>query len=267
MYLTIGLIIGLLLGLTGAGGSVFAVPLLVLLVGLPVAEAMGLSLGAVAFAAICGSLMQWRKNTVIVAPTVILGLGGMFSAPAGRWLSTRMPEPVLLAGFCFMAVIIAAWMWFTAERGKVLRSYIEPQPDAPRFICRLNSSGQCILSPECVGSLMGFSLGIGFLSGLFGVGGGFMIVPTLLFLSCATMQQAVGSSLLVIAVVSSTGFVSHLLLSPQAHLAALLWLILGSSGGMILSALISGKIAGSLLQKVFAIALVWISIVVLMWRV
>jgi uncharacterized protein len=100
---------------------------------------------------------------------------------------------------------------------------------------------------------------VGLLSGLFGVGGGFLIVPLLLILSPVSMAQAVSTSLLIIAVVSSSGFISHLAMSTENN-----WLMFGlvAAGGvlgMMLGQAISHKIANALLQKIFAVSLLAVS--------
>ncbi|MBL4868452.1 MAG: TSUP family transporter [Pseudomonadales bacterium] len=68
----IGSIIGLVLGLTGAGGSVFAVPLLMLMLSLPVADAMGVALGAVSITALYGVIIRWRKRQFLFLPALLL---------------------------------------------------------------------------------------------------------------------------------------------------------------------------------------------------
>jgi len=65
MVLLIGVVIGLVLGLTGAGGSIFAVPLLILLLSLPVNEAVGIALGAVSISALYGTVNNWRYNSIL----------------------------------------------------------------------------------------------------------------------------------------------------------------------------------------------------------
>jgi len=81
MSVLIGLVIGLVLGLTGAGGSIFAVPLLMLLLGLPINDAIGIALGAVAVSALIGTLSNWRAQYILWIPAISLGLGGALVAP------------------------------------------------------------------------------------------------------------------------------------------------------------------------------------------
>ena len=98
--------------------------------------------------------------------------------------------------------------------------------------------------------------GIGFLSGIFGVGGGFMIVPALLWLWHFSPQQAVGTSLLVIALVSTSGFASFVWTNPDVNRDLLFLLASGGMVGMILGILTSKRLAGPTLQKVLSLAMV-----------
>lgn len=83
MLLLIGILIGLMLGLTGAGGSVFAVPLLIVIAGLDIHQAIGLSLLAVAASAIFGSIRYGKWQQVLWLPTIMLSVSGMAIVPVG----------------------------------------------------------------------------------------------------------------------------------------------------------------------------------------
>ena len=111
MSVLIGLIIGLVLGLTGAGGSIFAVPLLMLLLGLPINDAIGIALGAVAVSALIGTLSNWRAQYILWVPALSLGLAGALVAPIGKYLGSQLSPTMLLMGFCLLAFIIAGIMW------------------------------------------------------------------------------------------------------------------------------------------------------------
>jgi uncharacterized membrane protein YfcA len=136
-----------------------------------------------------------------------------------------------------------------------------PDPD---LLCKLSTSGQFQLRPRCLSGLIIGGALVGLLSGLFGVGGGFLIVPLLLILSPISMAHAVSTSLLIIAVISSSGFISHLALSTSND-----WQLLGlaASGGvlgMIIGQAISHKITGARLQQIFAVSLLIVSLVTLL---
>lgn len=272
MLVLIGTVIGLVLGLTGAGGSVFAVPLLMLVAGLPINTAVGISLGAVATSTLYGSMrIAFSKKgarKILWLPGAILAGTGAVTAPLGKWLGLQMPATLLLLGFSVLASVIALRMWLSASRhpdaAKVVRAGNYADTPDPDLLCKLSTSGQFQLRPRCLSGLIIGGALVGLLSGLFGVGGGFLIVPLLLMLSPISMAQAVSTSLLIIAVISSSGFISHLALSTSND-----WQLLGlaASGGvlgMIIGQAVSHKITGARLQKIFAVSLLLVSLVTLL---
>ncbi len=269
MLLAIGILIGLMLGLTGAGGSVFAVPLLVL-AGMPIQDAIGVSLGAVAMTTLYGSIrnrLQKQTPSVLWKPGIILALSGVALAPLGKWLSLQLNPLWLTTGFITLALLIAIRLWLKAARDpqstQIVRAGNFSAVESPALLCNLNPSGQFMLRPRCVGGLLIGGLFTGFLSGLFGVGGGFLIVPLLLALSAVTMAQAVNTSLLIIALISGSGFISHLVFVQGIDWVAFGYLALGGLIGMLLGQLLSQKIANAWLQKLFSVGLVIISILML----
>ncbi|HNG59940.1 MAG TPA: sulfite exporter TauE/SafE family protein [Cellvibrionaceae bacterium] len=265
MLLLIGLAIGLILGLTGAGGSVFAVPLLMLLAGTPMLEATGIALGAVAAASLFGSLRNRASGMILWVPGLLLAATGMLSAPIGKWLALQTPPQVLILSFNALAVLIALRMGYSAavnpEQAQVVRASVHPPVAPGGALCPLSPSGQFQLRLPCVsGLLMGGAL-VGLLSGLLGVGGGFLIVPLLLALSPIGMPQAVSTSLVVITLVSSAGFISHLTLHQPLDWSLLGLITLGSLLGMALSQGLAKKIANARLQKLFAASLIAVALI------
>ncbi len=269
MLLLIGIVIGLVLGLTGAGGSVFAVPLLMLIGSLPISDAIGISLGAVAVSTLYGSLRNLRNNTSLWVPVSILAGTGTLAAPLGKWLGTQLPQPWLMIGFNILALVIATRMLINArsnpEATKIVRSAQLSESQNAKLLCNLSTNGQFELGPRCISGLAVGGLITGFLSGLFGVGGGFLIIPLLLFLSQISMTQAVSSSLVIITLVSSAGFITHLLLNAHSGVAmlwALLgWVALGAILGMLGGQWLCRFIAGPRLQQLFALSLIVVSLV------
>jgi len=263
MSILIGIFIGLVLGLTGAGGSIFAVPLLILLLDLSVDEAIGIALGAVAVSAIMGTMSNWQTRTILWVPALAVGLGGALMAPLGKYLGSQLPPPVLLIGFCALAFCIASLMWRQAvsapEQASVVRSGQFNGDDYIAPICRFTQSEQFNLSSKCLFALIFCGLIVGLLSGLFGVGGGFLIVPALLYITQVSMRQAVATSLLIISVVGTSGFVSFALASGHFDWELLLRVCTGGVFGMIAGRLVAHNIAGVLLQKIFSIALLLVA--------
>jgi len=192
VVLDIGLVIGTLLGLLGGGGSILAVPALVYGVGLPLAEAVPTSLlvvGISSAAAVVPRLrqVQWRLAAIFSAT-------GASAALAGTYLNRLLDPSVVLLGFA--AVMVAAAV-------RMLRS-----SDGVGGSCALPSGG--VHWRSCLPKAAASGIAVGFLTGLFGVGGGFLIVPALTLLLGLPMITAAATSLVVIVANSAAAFSAHL---------------------------------------------------------
>lgn len=255
MTVVIGALIGLVLGLTGAGGSVMAVPLLMGVLGLSLSMSAGLSLGAVALAAVFGVLLRWRRKEVVWPLVAVTGTGGMLLAPVGQWLSVRLPETFLVASFALLVGVVAIRMWRQAtldpESTRVVRAGGLLSDETATVACSLSPSGRFEWRWPCMQRLLLAGAVTGLLSGLFGVGGGFVIVPMLVLISGLAMPQAVATSLAVIVLVSGSGFASFLWLQP---LPGLFWPLAGGAlVGMLAGSGLGRFIAGPRLQRMFVV--------------
>ncbi len=256
MALFVGVVIGVVLGLTGAGGSVFAVPLLINLLDLSMQQAAGLSLGAVAVSALFGVILKLRTGHIEWLPAIVFACLGSIGAPLGSWLGRQLDEQVLLVGFAVLVVIVATRMWIQAssrpEETKVVRADRETG-DGKLAICKMNEGKKFQIGLPCVLGMSAGALSTGVLSGLFGVGGGFLIVPILLALTNISIRQAVATSLVVIACVGSVGFVNFVAFGSDVDTNVLALLAVGGVLGMAAGVFTSRYLAGPLLQKIFAI--------------
>lgn len=247
MEFVIGVILGFLLGFTGAGGSVFAVPLMMLLLGMSVNEAMGTALGAVAISALYG--MATRYRDIAWRQGLMLSAAGVVMAPLGRWLSFRVDERWLLTGFCLLAAFISVVMWRQAgavSGFRIIRVFgPSPRMFQPHSLCCELGLPQKPAGPP--GQRWQITLGglvIGLLSGLFGVGGGIFIVP---FLNCIIrlpLDAAIATSIFVIAVVSSVGYGSHIALFQQSDPVLLIKIV-----GAGIVGLMAGQRMGASISK------------------
>ena len=258
--LLLGMAIGLVLGLTGAGGSVLAVPLLMMLLKLPMATASGLSLAAVSLAAGLGVVLRWRSGYIQWWLVGVLALTGSLLTPVGQALGRMLPETGVLVAFVGLSVAIGLRMWQQAtqqpEATRVLRAGTSALATEAAPVCRLSGEPLYRQSP-CLVRLLLAGAATGLLSGLFGVGGGFVIVPLLVLFTGIGMLSAVATSLGVISLVSATGFVSFLLTGTHDW-PQLLWLLIGASAGMALGSVLAPRVAGPGLQQGFAV-LVWLT--------
>ncbi len=266
MALAVGIIIGVVLGLTGAGGSVFAVPLLMNLLGLSMQQAVGLSLGAVAASALFGVFLKWRTGHIEWLPALVFAVLGSVGAPVGGWVNRQVDERLLLVGFALLVVLVAIKMWRQASlnpsQARIVRADTVQGSDN-EAVCLMNQGRKFSIGFPCVMGMSAGAITTGFLSGLFGVGGGFLIVPILLALTNISIRQAVATSLVVIAVVGSVGFGNFIFFGNSVDTHTLVLLALGGVVGMSLGVFASRYIAGPVLQKLFAALMVVILIVTL----
>lgn len=189
----LGLVIGVLLGLLGGGGSILAVPALVYGAGVPLSAAVPMSLLVVGISSGAALLPRLRHGQVAWRIAGVFGAAGAGAAFAGAAVNRLLDPRVVLVGFAAIMVVAAVQMLReqTAEGGD----------------CALPGGG--VNWRGCLPKAIGSGVVVGFLTGLFGVGGGFLIIPALVLLLGLPMTVAVGTSLLVIVINSAAGFAAH----------------------------------------------------------
>ena len=265
LSLLFGAIVGLSLGLTGGGGAIFAVPMLVYGLGMGTREAVGISLASVGVTSFVGFLGRWRTGQVEIRTGLLFAMAGMVGAPVGSWLAGLIPETLLLTLFAFLMLFVAYRMWSKAvsDSRPVVTACPVQNPDEDGPSCRRDENGNLLLTSRCARLLLLVGLLTGVLSGLFGVGGGFVIVPALVLFSGMAIHHAIGSSLLVITLVSISGVASHLYAGRVIPLEITTWFVAGGVGGMIVGTQISRRLSGPTLQKGFAVAILAVAAFVL----
>jgi uncharacterized protein len=260
--IVIGTLIGFLLGITGAGGSVFAVPLLIFGLNIPVETAVACSLGAVAVSALLGGISHWRAGSVLWMPALTISLAGMLTAPLGKWLNGIFPSTLVLTGFALLATLIAVRMWRTASHATVLKNMWPSSEEAQDtdLSCRFNPGGKMEFKPRCLMAMSAGGLLVGLLSGLFGVGSGFLIVPLLQYQTGVAMRVASGTSLVSIALISSVGFASYALEPGVLNMNLLLSLTLSAAIGVFLGITLTRHLNSAILQRSFAMIMVILAV-------
>jgi hypothetical protein len=240
LSLAFGLLVGTSLGLTGGGGSIFAVPLLLYGLSVPVGTAMGLSLATVGITAGFGALLRLWHGEVEIKAGVLFALGGMITAPLGTTLGRLLPPTVLLSAFALLMLYVGWRMW----RGRGAEDGIQES----RCVAR----GPGKFGPECYARLGGGGAAAGLLSGLFGVGGGFIVVPALLYVTGMSIHRAVATSLLVIFLISISGVTAHVLHGQLFPMPLSALFLAGGCAGMLAGSGLRSKLSGPALQKIFA---------------
>jgi len=273
LSLVCGAIVGFSLGLTGGGGAIFAVPLLVYGLEVDSRQAVGVSLITVGATALFGFVERARGHMVELPTGLLFAVAGMITAPLGAWLSRRLPEPLLLVLFgCLMLVIAlrmwltsARWTWSRKDRRKAQYGSESPTRAEPAgsAACRRDAAGKLALTSRCALRLTLVGLAAGVLTGLFGVGGGFIIVPALVAFSGMNLQRAIGTSLLVITLVSLSGIASHFLAVGTVPWTLTGMFLAGSLAGLVAGSRLASRLAGPRLQQVFATAIVLVGVFVL----
>lgn len=200
-----GLATGLVLGLFGSGGSIIALPALLYLLHVEPKSAIAMSLGVVAVTATVSALDSWRRGLVDAKIALVFGLFGVAGTFAGARLGLLTPVVIQLGLFA-LVMYAAAWRMLRPAR------LAAPMASgAARVDGGVAALGGCpdFFSP-CMGHIALHGVGVGVLTGLVGVGGGFLIVPALVLLSGIPMKTAVGTSLAIIAAKSYAGFAGYL---------------------------------------------------------
>ena len=123
-------IVGLSLGLTGGGGSIFAVPLLVYGLGLDFRSSVALSLAVVGLTSAYGAALQARQGHVLWGAGAVLGLGGVLAAPLGAWIGAQMPQRLSLLLFAALMVFIGATDASTDRCGNRCAPFVDKLPEA-----------------------------------------------------------------------------------------------------------------------------------------
>jgi uncharacterized protein len=258
MTIALGVVVGLVLGLTGAGGSIFAVPLLMWGMGWTLPQAAPLALLAVSAAAAFGTIVAWDVRLVRYRAAILMALCAWLLAPAGLRCAQWLDAQTLSLLFAVVLVIVAVRMLLQArnapEETRVVRA------DAAEAICHLDpQTGRFDWTAASIAVISAIGALTGFLAGLIGVGGGFVIVPALRAVSDLSVHSAVATSLMAIALVSA-GTVAVALLQGQAiEWSAAPWFIAGSLVGMLAGRRLARRIAGPALQRGFALCMVCVA--------
>ncbi|MFI7172561.1 sulfite exporter TauE/SafE family protein, partial [Rhodococcoides fascians] len=166
LALVLGVAVGILLGLLGGGGSILAVPVLVYALGMDLSEAIPTSLLVIGVASATGAIPKVRAKLVEWRLAAIFAATGIVGTLVGSVLGRHLPEAAVMIGFAIVMIIAGA---------RMLRS-----TDDVGTACKAGSSG--IDWRRCAPRSIPTGFGVGVLTGLFGVGGGFLIIPALVLL-------------------------------------------------------------------------------------
>lgn len=228
LTLALALLVGVTLGLMGGGGSILMVPLLVYVARLAPGTAIAASLFVIGVTAIAAVLPHARGGRVQWRAGAVLGVAAMAGAYAGGRLAEYVPEWLLLATFALLMLATAIAM----IRG------------------RRDETGEAASGALAVGPVLLAGVGVGLLTGFVGAGGGFLIVPALTLFARLPMRQAIGTSLLVIAMNSFAGLAGHLA-SVSVPWATVLAVTAAAVVGSVVGGRLTGRVHPAHLRRGF----------------
>ncbi|MFC4524492.1 sulfite exporter TauE/SafE family protein [Cupriavidus pinatubonensis] len=246
----LGAVVGLILALTGAGGAILAVPLLLFVLHLSVAEAAPVALLAVGLSAAVGALLGLRAGVVRYRAALLMAVSGTLFSPIGLWFARRLPNGPLTLLFAVVLAFVALRMFRQAAASKLEPAMGVSQSTQP---CQLdNRTGRFVWTASCTRALALSGVGAGFLSGLLGVGGGFVIVPALKKATNAPVHAIVATSLAVITLVSASGVISTAIAGRMNWQVGVPFAA-GAMTAMLGGRLVASRLSGHRLQQGFAV--------------
>lgn len=245
------ILVGLVLGLLGGGGSILSIPILVYLFGVEPVMASAYSLFIVGVTSFVGAIPKYKENLVNIRTGILFGIPSILAIFATRhWFVPAIPQVIFESGqFVFtkreLLLGIFALLMVLASFRLIRHPKETNNSDQRKFR---------VFLVIVEGSL------IGFLTGLVGAGGGFLIIPALIFLTGLPFKTAVGTSLFIIAINSLTGFLGDLL-NQSMDWPFLLSITSLAVGGILVGHFFSRRIAAFYLRKAFG----WFTLLVGAW--
>lgn len=244
----LGMVIGLILALTGAGGATLTIPMLVLVFNLSIFQAAPIALLAVFTAASIGTMQGLRKGVVRYKSALLIAIIGMALAPLGVKLAQNTPNQLLSIGLIFTLLFISLRSWQLANQHAADNSHLPPPA------CMINpANSKLFWTAACTKRLIGTGIISGFLSGLLGVGGGFVIAPSLHKVSNFNPATVVATTLAAVALISASSIVSHWQTSAINWQIAIPFVIGVNFAMLLTTEILSEKISKQTSQKGFAV--------------
>lgn len=245
-------LIGLSLGVLGGGGSILTVPVLVYVLGMEAKLSIALSLAIVGLTSLMGVVTHFRKGNVDLKIAAVFGSVAMVGTFAGAKLSVFFSGTMQLIFFSVIMLLAAVMM--LRKSGKSAETPPELANEAAEKLVAKVKSPYPLIALE--------GLVVGLITGIVGVGGGFMIVPALVLLGGLEMRRAVGTSLLIIAAKSFAGFMGYLN-QVEVPWVFLLQFTSVSIVGIFVGAAVAQKLPQNTLRKLFAVFLIVMGVFIL----
>lgn len=254
LIIMLGLVVGFIMALTGAGGGILAVPLLIFSTSLTLAQAGPIGLLAVGMSAALGAALGLRNKIVRYRAALLMAIAGVICSPVGIWLASRLNEHVMVLLFSSVLLLVA-------HRTFQQANHTQQEQEKLNFLpCNLDErKNRFIWTHRCARALATFGGVAGLLSGLLGVGGGFVMVPALQRYTNLPMKSVIATSLAVIALVSLSGAAASAMTGGINWSIAILFCG-GTLSGIVAGSLILKRLVGAQLQKAFAMVSVLVAL-------
>lgn len=258
----IGIMVGLIMGLTGAGGGMLAVPALVYSQGWSMQQAMPVALLAVSLGALIGAIDGLRRRQVRYKAALLMALTGAPMTSIGVFVASRMSQQFLMLAFSAVLIIVVTRLVLQAHKGISVGASAAVRADAMAKVNQLTGKFDWSWATAAIIGLIGACAG--FATGLLGVGGGFIIVPLLRHFTNLNMQSAAATSLMVIALVGTVAVTSAV--AHGIHLPLLFSILFATASvtGVLLGRKLANRLDSTTVQFIFAAMLAAVAISFLM---
>ncbi len=265
MTLLLGLIVGAVLGLTGAGGSILAVPLLMAGLGWTLPQAAPVALLAVCASSTFGTVVAWDVTHVRYRAAALMGALALVTAPLGVASAAVLPLPLLTFLFAGVLAFVGLRMLRQALRAPaeaaIVRATVAGDGAATGgHWITVNQHGRIVWGPRTAATVGAIGAATGYVAGLLGVGGGFVIVPALRMTSGLSMHSSIATSLMAIALISAIAVGGAILQGVDVDWRAAVPFVLGALAGMLVGRRLAPRIAGSRLQECFAVLMLVVAV-------
>ncbi len=252
-----GLVIGVVLGALGGGGSILAVPALVYVLGESAQDATTASLVVIGISSAIGAVSYHRDGHVRWRVGLVFGVVGIGASFGGTALNRTVDEGVLLASFASVMAVSAAAMLVKSWSGRRSRTAAQPSAggdaDGSTLVATRSRAQLMVAAQVVITALL-----VGFLTGFLGVGGGFIVVPALVMILRYSMPVATATSLLIIALNAAVSLSIHAGSSPQFDWA----IIVPFTAATIVASLVGKRIAARFSSNVLTLSFAIVLLVV-----